>query len=55
MCSLSRLQHGDEWDEADRHVSESSPEGQNAGNGSASAFAVKDYPLDPNNVVSSFF
>ncbi|GAA0553337.1 ADP-ribosylglycohydrolase family protein [Halorubrum ejinorense] len=32
--SLSRLKHGDEWDEAGQHVWESSPEGQNAGNGS---------------------
>jgi ADP-ribosyl-[dinitrogen reductase] hydrolase len=34
MKSLSRLKHGDEWDEAGQHVWESSPEGQNAGNGS---------------------
>ncbi len=34
MKSLSRLRHGDEWDEAGQHVWESSPEGQNAGNGS---------------------
>lgn len=34
MKSLSRLKHGDEWDEAGQHVWETSPEGQNAGNGS---------------------
>ena len=34
MKSLSRLKHGDEWDEAGQHVWENSPEGQNAGNGS---------------------
>lgn len=33
--SLSRLKHGDEWDEAGRYVWKNSPEGQNAGNGSA--------------------
>ena len=32
--SLSRLQRGDSWDEAGQQVWESSPEGQNAGNGS---------------------
>ena len=32
--SLSRLKHGDAWDEAGRHVWEQSREGQNAGNGS---------------------
>ncbi|ELZ48849.1 ADP-ribosyl-(dinitrogen reductase) hydrolase [Halorubrum coriense DSM 10284] len=32
--SLSRLKHGDEWDEAGQHVWEQSREGQNAGNGS---------------------
>jgi len=34
MRSLSRLKHGDQWDEAGQHVWEQSPEGQNAGNGS---------------------
>jgi ADP-ribosyl-[dinitrogen reductase] hydrolase len=34
MKSLSRLKHGDAWDEAGQQVWESSPEGQNAGNGS---------------------
>ncbi|MGZ0747318.1 ADP-ribosylglycohydrolase family protein [Haloparvum sp. AD34] len=34
MRSLSRLKHGDEWDEAGQHVWEQSREGQNAGNGS---------------------
>ena len=34
MRSLSRLKHGDDWDEAGQHVWEQSPEGQNAGNGS---------------------
>ncbi|SEW00759.1 ADP-ribosylglycohydrolase family protein [Halobacterium jilantaiense] len=34
MKSLSRLKHGDQWDEAGQHVWEESPEGQNAGNGS---------------------
>jgi len=33
MRSLSRLKHGDEWDEAGEHVWEQSREGQNAGNG----------------------
>ena len=32
--SLSRLKHGDTWDEAGQHVWEQSREGQNAGNGS---------------------
>jgi ADP-ribosyl-[dinitrogen reductase] hydrolase len=32
MKALSRLKHGDEWDEASKAVWESSPEGQNAGN-----------------------
>jgi ADP-ribosyl-[dinitrogen reductase] hydrolase len=32
--SLSRLKHGDEWDEAGQAVWEQSREGQNAGNGS---------------------
>lgn len=32
--SLSRLKHGDEWNEAGQHVWEQSREGQNAGNGS---------------------
>jgi len=32
--SLTRLKHGDTWDEAGQHVWENSPEGQNAGNGS---------------------
>jgi ADP-ribosyl-[dinitrogen reductase] hydrolase len=34
MRSLSRLKHGDAWDEAGQHVWEQSREGQNAGNGS---------------------
>lgn len=34
MQSLSRLKHGDKWDEAGQQVWERSPEGQNAGNGS---------------------
>jgi len=34
MRSLSRLKHGDDWDEAGQEVWEQSPEGQNAGNGS---------------------
>jgi len=34
MKSLSRLKHGDQWDEAGQHVWEQSREGQNAGNGS---------------------
>ncbi|MDB9253940.1 ADP-ribosylglycohydrolase family protein [Halorubrum ezzemoulense] len=34
MKSLSRLKHGDDWSEAGQHVWETSPEGQNAGNGS---------------------
>jgi ADP-ribosyl-[dinitrogen reductase] hydrolase len=34
MRSLSRLKHGDDWDEAGHVVWEQSPEGQNAGNGS---------------------
>jgi ADP-ribosyl-[dinitrogen reductase] hydrolase len=34
MRSLSRLKHGDQWDEAGQHVWEQSREGQNAGNGS---------------------
>jgi ADP-ribosyl-[dinitrogen reductase] hydrolase len=33
--ALSRLAKGDEWDEAGTRVWEASPEGQNAGNGSA--------------------
>ncbi len=32
--SMSRLKHGEEWDEAGQHVWENSREGQNAGNGS---------------------
>ena len=32
--SLTRLKHGDTWDEAGQYVWENSPEGQNAGNGS---------------------
>lgn len=32
--AISRLKHGDAWNEAGRHVWENSPEGQNAGNGS---------------------
>jgi ADP-ribosyl-[dinitrogen reductase] hydrolase len=32
ILALSRLKHGDEWDEAGQHVWETSPEGQNAGN-----------------------
>lgn len=34
MKSLSQLKHGDDWNEAGQHVWETSPEGQNAGNGS---------------------
>ena len=34
LKALSRLKHGDAWDEAGQHVWETSPEGQNAGNGS---------------------
>lgn len=34
ILSLSRLKHGDDWDEAGRHVWQQSREGQNAGNGS---------------------
>jgi len=34
MKSLSRLKHGDDWNEAGQHVWQASPEGQNAGNGS---------------------
>ena len=34
MRSLSRLKHGDAWEEAGQHVWEQSREGQNAGNGS---------------------
>ncbi|QDX41167.1 ADP-ribosylglycohydrolase family protein [Salarchaeum sp. JOR-1] len=34
MRTLSRLKHGDTWDEAGQHVWEQSREGQNAGNGS---------------------
>ena len=34
MRSLSRLKHGDTWDEAGQYVWEQSREGQNAGNGS---------------------
>ena len=34
MKALSRLKHGDTWDEAGQHVWEQSREGQNAGNGS---------------------
>ncbi|WP_049933802.1 ADP-ribosylglycohydrolase family protein [Halarchaeum acidiphilum] len=34
MRSLSRLKHGDAWDEAGQQVWAQSPEGQNAGNGS---------------------
>jgi len=34
MQSLSRLKHGDTWNEAGQHVWEQSREGQNAGNGS---------------------
>lgn len=34
MKSISRLKHGEEWDEAGQQVWENSPEGQNAGNGS---------------------
>jgi ADP-ribosyl-[dinitrogen reductase] hydrolase len=34
MRSLSRLEHGDDWDEAGQYVWEQSREGQNAGNGS---------------------
>lgn len=34
MRSLSRLKHGDKWNEAGQHVWEQSREGQNAGNGS---------------------
>ena len=34
MRSLSRLKHGDAWNEAGQHVWEQSREGQNAGNGS---------------------
>jgi ADP-ribosyl-[dinitrogen reductase] hydrolase len=32
--SLTRLKHGDTWDEAGQHVWKNSPEGQNPGNGS---------------------
>jgi ADP-ribosyl-[dinitrogen reductase] hydrolase len=34
MRSISRLKHGDTWEEAGQHVWEQSREGQNAGNGS---------------------
>ncbi len=34
MRSLSRIKHGDAWNEASQHVWEQSREGQNAGNGS---------------------
>jgi ADP-ribosyl-[dinitrogen reductase] hydrolase len=34
MQALSRLKYGDAWNEAGQHVWETSPEGQNAGNGS---------------------
>lgn len=34
MKAMSRLKHGDAWDEAGQHVWEQSREGQNAGNGS---------------------
>jgi len=46
--SLSRLKHGDEWDEAGQHVWESSPEGQNAGNGSVMRCAPLAIPYATN-------
>ena len=48
MKSLSRLKHGDEWDEAGQHVWESSPEGQNAGNGSVMRCAPLAIPYETN-------
>jgi ADP-ribosyl-[dinitrogen reductase] hydrolase len=48
MKSLSRLKHGDEWDEAGQHVWESSPEGQNAGNGSVMRCAPLAIPYATN-------
>jgi len=46
--SLSRLKHGDEWDEAGQHVWENSPEGQNAGNGSVMRCAPLAVPYATN-------
>ncbi|EMA66223.1 ADP-ribosylglycohydrolase family protein [Halorubrum kocurii] len=46
--SLSQLKHGDEWDEAGQHVWESSPEGQNAGNGSVMRCAPLAIPYATN-------
>lgn len=48
MKSLSRLKHGDVWDEAGQHVWESSPEGQNAGNGSVMRCAPLAVPYATN-------
>jgi len=48
MKSLSRLKHGDEWDEAGQHVWEHSPEGQNAGNGSVMRCAPFTVPYAAN-------
>ncbi|OYR50435.1 ADP-ribosylglycohydrolase [Halorubrum sp. Ea1] len=48
MKSVSRLKHGDEWDEAGQHVWENSPEGQNAGNGSVMRCAPLAIPYATN-------
>ncbi|MEZ3170127.1 ADP-ribosylglycohydrolase family protein [Halorubrum sp. RMP-47] len=45
--ALSRLKHGDTWDEAGKRVWKNSPEGQNAGNGSVMRCA----PLAINNAM----
>ena len=46
--ALSRLKHGDEWDEAGQQVWENSPEGQNAGNGSVMRCAPLAIPYASN-------
>ncbi|GAB7010738.1 ADP-ribosylglycohydrolase family protein [Halorubrum trueperi] len=48
MKSLSRLKHGDGWEEAGQHVWETSPEGQNAGNGSVMRCAPLAIPYAMN-------
>ena len=46
--ALSRLKHGDEWDEAGQQVWENSPDGQNAGNGSVMRCAPLAIPYASN-------
>jgi len=45
MRSLSRLKHGDTWDDAGQHVWEQSREGQNAGNRERDAVSTARHPV----------